>query len=192
MNNTPTLLVAVDDRAAVVKLTGRANFSMSVSFKRLLSELEQRGFDQLDLDLTECVTMDSTFLGVLAGTVLKNSEAANSHAGRERPRLRLLNPNQRVTDLLDNLGVAELFETVRSERATSSAELAPAAEAKPTREEFSRTCLEAHRVLMKINPENAARFKDVADFLAEDLKKLDAQGEKPGRSSGELQNASTS
>jgi hypothetical protein len=46
------------------------------------------------------------------------------------------------------------------------------APASPTQEEVTRNCLEAHRTLMDIHPENVARFKDVAAFLAEDLKKL--------------------
>jgi len=37
---------------------------------------------------------------------------------------------------------------------------------------LTRACLEAHETLMAINPENVARFKDVAMFLAEDLAKL--------------------
>jgi hypothetical protein len=39
--------------------------------------------------------------------------------------------------------------------------------------EISRTCLEAHQTLMRINPDNIAKFKDVAQFLAEDLKKTE-------------------
>ena len=43
----------------------------------------------------------------------------------------------------------------------------------PDREEVQRTCLEAHETLMEINPNNVPRFKDVARFLAEDLKKME-------------------
>ena len=32
--------------------------------------------------------------------------------------------------------------------------------------------LEAHDVLMRINPENVARFKEVGQFMAQELKKL--------------------
>jgi len=34
------------------------------------------------------------------------------------------------------------------------------------------TSLEAHQTLMALNPENVARFKDVTQFLAEDLENL--------------------
>jgi anti-anti-sigma factor len=181
-NKVPTLLVAVTDYAAVVRVNGRANFTTSVSFKQLVTELRQRGFHSFVLDLSECVTMDSTFLGVLAGTALKLAEkdcfAACNGARVEPPHLRLLNPNQRVADLLENLGVSDLFQTVRCEGPLAAEQnLTPAQEAQPSREEVSLACLEAHRVLMEINPANIPRFKDVTQFLAEDLKKLRAQSE---------------
>jgi hypothetical protein len=47
--------------------------------------------------------------------------------------------------------------------------------AEASREEISRTCLEAHLTLMDINPDNVPRFKEVAKFLAEDLEKLQGQ-----------------
>ena len=37
---------------------------------------------------------------------------------------------------------------------------------------MSRTCLDAHQTLMEINPANIPKFKDVAQFLADDLKNL--------------------
>ena len=43
----------------------------------------------------------------------------------------------------------------------------------PSHEQIARTSLEAHQTLMAMNPENVARFKDVAQFLAEDLKNIE-------------------
>jgi hypothetical protein len=43
----------------------------------------------------------------------------------------------------------------------------------PSHEQITRTSLEAHQTLMAMSPENLARFKDVAQFLAEDLKSLE-------------------
>jgi anti-anti-sigma factor len=169
MNNAPSLLVSVHDHAALVKVNGRASFSTSVSFKRLIGELRQLGFDHFILDLSECITMDSTFLGVLAGAALKMTEAPAA-AGQQEP-LRLLNPNQRVVDLLDNLGVSDLFQTLRCDPPREEG-LQPAPEVTPSKEELSRACLEAHRTLMKLNPGNVPRFKDVTQFLAEDIKRL--------------------
>ena len=40
----------------------------------------------------------------------------------------------------------------------------------PSHEEITRTSLEAHQTLMAMSAENVARFKDVTQFLAEDLR----------------------
>jgi anti-anti-sigma factor len=176
-NNAPSLLVAlVDHHAAIVKIKGRANFTTSVTFKRLVTELQERGFESFVLDLSECVTMDSTFLGVLAGAALKLSHSdhavANARGQPGASRVRLFNPNPRVSDLLDNLGVSDLFGTVRCQPRSVEEFQTPSEEAQPSREEISRTCLEAHQLLMDLNPENVSKFKDVTQFLAEDLKKF--------------------
>lgn len=163
------LLVAVAEQAGFIKITGRANFAASVNFKTLVNELRSRGFKSFVLDLRECSTMDSTFLGVLVGLVI---ELNNGTPDGGQGCLELLNPTQRIADLLENLGVAHLFRIVQGQNPVESA-LEPTApgQASPSREEVSKTCLEAHRVLMAVNPENIPKFKDVAQFLAEDLKK---------------------
>lgn len=173
---SPSLLVAVADHAVVVKVTGRANFTTSVTFKRLVNELCQRGYDNLSLDLSDCASMDSTFLGVLAGTALRLS---NSHTGAPKDphqsQLRLFNASPRVAELLDNLGIADLFRMIQCDLPVPGEQnLTAAAEVKPSREELSRACLEAHQLLMSINPQNVAKFKEVTQFLAEDLKRLGA------------------
>ncbi len=56
-------MVAVADRIACVKISGRANFTHSVDLKRIVQELADRGVNRFILDLTDCTLMDSTFLG---------------------------------------------------------------------------------------------------------------------------------
>ena len=154
---------------ACVKIAGRANYVSSPDFKTLLNELTAKGYRRFIIDLSECVLMDSTFLGVLAGFGLKMRPVDSDQQGIE-----LFNANARVAELLENLGVASLFKMMAGalqlpdDLKTSTPE-----PANPTHEEITRTCLEAHQTLMTMNPENAARFKDVAQFLAEDLKTLE-------------------
>jgi anti-sigma B factor antagonist len=165
----PTLLVAVLDGIALIKVVGRANFTLSVHFKTLVNELRERSYSRFALELSECITMDSTFLGVLAGFAIKLTDAPNDgHSFC----LQLLNANQRVVDLLENLGIAHLFNSIQCSTPTAEKFQASApTDDNPSREEVSRTCLEAHQILMKVNPANIPKFKDVAQFLAEDLKK---------------------
>jgi anti-anti-sigma regulatory factor len=162
--------VLVGKNFACVKIRGRANFACSPDFKTLLNELVQKGFARFIIDLGECVLMDSTFLGVLSGFGMKlNCNGAPGGRGIE-----LHNTSPRVGELLDNLGAAHLF-TATTGPLQLPADLTPCTpETKAhTHEEITRTSLEAHQTLMAMNAENVARFKDVAQFLAEDLKSLE-------------------
>ena len=160
--------VFAGERFVCIKISGRANFSSSIDFRTLVQELRQKGCGYFVLDLSECTLMDSTFLGVLAGFGLKNKANDNQPA----VTVELLNPNERITELLESLGVLHLFKLTRkagqASGATETRALTPCC---PTKEEVTRACLEAHETLMQVSPENAAKFKEVAAFLAEDLKK---------------------
>jgi len=164
------LSVLVGKNCACIKICGRANFACSPDFKTLLNELAQKGFRHFVLDLGECVLMDSTFLGVLSGFGMKlNPNGAPAERGIE-----LHNPSTRVGELLENLGAAHLFNTTNGPLQLPPDMTSCVPECKnPTHEEITRTSLEAHQTLMSMNPENVARFKDVAQFLAEDLKSLE-------------------
>lgn len=165
------LLVFVSDHLACVKIAGRANFSSSLDFKTLIQELLDKGVTCFVLDLSECVLMDSTFLGVLAGFGLKmNTPEANGSS------IELLNPNPRISELLENLGVLHLFQVANGAmpEMVKNCEQVPAPAQEPTREQVTRNCLEAHKTLMAIDPANVAKFKEVTQFLAEDLKKIKA------------------
>jgi anti-sigma B factor antagonist len=162
------LMVAIFDSLVCVKVCGRANFTTSVDLKKVVNELAQRGYTRFGIDLADCQTMDSTFLGVLAGIGLKFSP---NSATAENPAVLIYNPSVRVLDLLENLGVAHLFKIV-NDADTKKEHFEPVVEEQASRVEVTRTCLEAHKTLMELNPENVKKFKDVTQFLAEDLKKM--------------------
>src|SRR5271170_7942653 len=107
VNKPPAILtVAVFEKTVCVKIEGRADFTSSLDLKKLIDELWQRGFNHYVFELTDCLTMDSTFLGVLSGIGLKFSNGKSVQVGEP---LELLNPNPRIAETLENLGVADLF-----------------------------------------------------------------------------------
>lgn len=163
--------VSIGDKNAFVQISGRANFTSSVDFKALLDRLLQKGYTCFVLDLTECTLMDSTFLGVLAGFGLKLNSPQPDKVDRT---IQLFNPNARIFELLENLGVLHLFKVIEDET-NAPANACDVKSTNASREEVTRTCLEAHKTLMNIKPENVTRFKDVAAFLAEDLKRMKAE-----------------
>lgn len=112
--------------------------------------------------------MDSTLLGILAGFGLKMSQGTPTR----QCGVELLNPSSRIADLLENLGALHLFKVTHgTSQLPDNLQVQVPESLNPTREQITRTCLEAHQSLMNVNPDNIARFKDVTRFLAEDLKK---------------------
>lgn len=167
------LMVAIYDHTVCIKVNGRADFTSSLDLKKLIGELWGRGFNHFVFELCDCMTMDSTFLGLLSGIGLKFSEGRSVQLGSP---LELLNPNPRIAETLENLGVVDLF-TIRNCVELAAKEFQPLEKAPDnTQLELTKTCLEAHQTLMAIKPENQQKFKDVTQFLAEDLKRLEAGG----------------
>jgi anti-anti-sigma regulatory factor len=165
------MLIYKGKEFACIKIIGRATFASSVDLKTLISEMHQKGFVWFVLELSECTLMDSTFLGVLAGFGLK---MAGSKPGAAAPMIELMNPNARITGLLESLGVLHLFKIKQGTPTCVSLECEGVAHSptEPSREEVTRACLEAHETLMELNPANVAKFKDVARFMAEDLQRM--------------------
>ena len=162
--------LAIVDHTAFIRVPGRANFTSSIDFKTAVNALRQRGIEHLIVDLSQCVTMDSTFLGVLAGMAIGLIEEKGS---KPEVDLKLLNPNQRVADLLENLGVVHLFTVVQDPNCCPDCFTVAKADGDgPSKLEISKNCLEAHTTLMEVNPANVPKFKEVTQFLAEDLRRI--------------------
>ena len=171
--NTPTATISVcaTPESACLRITGRATFQCSPDFRKAITDLAQAGRRAFSLDLEKCLSMDSTFLGVMIG--LRN--------GRLIPNTPVtfgfIKPPQRILDVLSSLGVASLFHTEPGDGWSQGtfAPLSPPPEAKPqaNKVEMSRMCLEAHETLMAANPANVPKFKDVTNLMKEELKKLE-------------------
>jgi len=166
MNNgsETTLSVCVRDHTACVRVAGRANFTSSVDFKRLVQQLQDDGCSEIVLDLRECRLMDSTFLGVLAGIGTRCDETRTQG---KRCLVELYQPSERVAELLDNLGVLHLFTVVHEAPAFGGFE--EVKEGHTTKVELNRTCYEAHQTLMNTTPDNERRFRDATEFFKKNL-----------------------
>lgn len=163
------ILVIHEGKDACIKLVGKANCNASPDFKLLFEDLWKKGCTHVILDLSECRFMDSTFLGILAWSGLR---ASTPQPDKIQRTLELYNPPDNITELIENLGVLSLFRVTRGQGDPAGEGDAREVSPSPTAEACKRTSLEAHKLLIQINPANAAKFKDVVAFLAEDLKKF--------------------
>ncbi|NGO39452.1 STAS domain-containing protein [Limisphaera ngatamarikiensis] len=172
------VMVMVNGREVWLRITGHANFAAAPDFKAVVQGLLQKGYRRFKVDMSDCILLDSTFLGLLCRLGIQLHQSGDPQAGVD-----LINPTPRVAQLIESLGVTEYLHIVQEPRT-----LPAGGETTETtlggggadRVELARTSLEAHQTLMSINPANEARFKDVARFLQEDLQKLEEA--KPGNS----------
>lgn len=159
-----SILVGTAQRTVWVRVEGKGSFLNSTGLKEFAKEMVNRGFREFTVDLKNCPVMDSTFMGTLAGVALRLRELGQGN-------LRVVNLNERNQDLLANLGLDQLFIMGVTVSEPPSAEPAqqPLSAAASNKEDQARTMLEAHEAVVEANPENAAKFKDVLEYLKQDL-----------------------
>src|ERR1017187_1365409 len=163
------ILVARNADLGFVKVVGRGSFQNSGCLKAFYQQLLKEGVYSFVVDLDACTYLDSTFLGILLGLGLKLKEAGNG-------LLHIVNANLRNLELLRNLGLDRLIH-IEGSVENGSAQRNGVEEGNmeeitcpvPTRAEAAPTILEAHENLMEFDPRNVPKFKDVVEFLREDL-----------------------
>jgi len=127
-----------------------------------------RGHREFVFDLEECVMMDSTFMGTMAGMALRLKELGQG-------RVHVIHCGARSRDLLSGLGLDQIFDIqADGEEAPecealskTNGEIADKSDA--AKREQAGTMLEAHEALCEAEPNNRTRFKDVLDYLKQDL-----------------------
>src|ERR1044072_7396624 len=110
--------------------------------------------------------MDSTFMESMASVALRLKELGQGD-------LHIVHCKDRSQDLLSGLGLDQIFDIhANGARAPEYEALEQPTESRPTevkKKEQTETMLEAHEALCEAAPENLFRFKDVLDFLRQDL-----------------------
>ncbi len=150
-----------------MRVEGRGSFLNSGNLKEFAQEMVNRGYREFVIDLENCAMMDSTFMGTMAGVALRLKELGQGH-------LYVVHCGHRSHDLLSGLGLDQIF-SIHSNGST-----APQCEslghppekgsAEVAKKEQAQTMLEAHEALCQAAPENFLRFKDVLDYLKQDLR----------------------
>jgi anti-anti-sigma regulatory factor len=149
-----------------VKVEGKGSFLNSGNLKEFAREMLDRGYREFVVDLADCAMMDSTFMGTMASVALRLKELGHGH-------LHIIHCGNRSQELLSGLGLDQIFDIHgNGERAPECESLdgstrGPSPQAQ--KKEQAETMLEAHEALCEAAPENLFRFKDVLDFLRQDL-----------------------
>jgi anti-anti-sigma factor len=171
----PVFLVDAYSDPVVVRIEGRACFSNSASLQTFLSQMAAQGKNRIVMDFRNCSSMDSTFLGVLAG------EALELHRRSPPGTLVLCRVGRRNLELLRNLGLHRLLMIDGSEAAPAAAGADTPLGDEASRDELAcaRLVLEAHESLIAADPSNRGKFQDLLAFLRNRLEQ--AQSTPPAR-----------
>ena len=155
------ILVSCVDRIVWIRVEGNGSSSDSTALKEFAREIIHRGAREFIVDLRNCPVMDSTFMGTLAGISLRLRELGQG-------RLYVVNLNERNAESLRSLGLDQLFNV----RVSAMEEDGQALQIPPKKGRTARaqTMLEAHEALIKAVPENLPKFKDVIEYLTEELR----------------------
>ena len=107
-------------------------------------------------------------MGTMAGMALRLKELGQG-------RVHVIHCGERSRELLSGLGLDQIFD-IQSQRrdapeceALTKAKRRPAEGSTDAKREQAGTMLEAHEALCQAAPKNLTRFKDVLEYLKQDL-----------------------
>jgi anti-anti-sigma factor len=164
VTTSTSIKVGVAQEAVWIRVEGKGSFQISTALKEFAKEMLSRGHTHFVVDLKECAVMDSTFMGTLAGIASK----IRMSGGGE---LLVVNLNERNHSLLCNLGLdmllkVEALREVPSDLLVNPCPLVQSASDKLTE---AKTMLEAHEAVVEASPATVDKFKDLLDFLRQDI-----------------------
>jgi anti-sigma B factor antagonist len=156
----PVYLIDAYSDPVAVRIEGRASFLNSACLRDFMSQMIKTGKTRFVVDFLRCTSMDSTFLGVLAGMAL---------ALRKLPQkgsLVLTRMSQRNLELVHNLGLHKLV-TVDGAQGGSATDACdtPLTSSERGELENARLVLEAHENLVTADETNRGKFQDVLVFM---------------------------
>ena len=144
----------------VVRIEGRACFQNSASLRDFVGEMLRQGKQRFVVDFQHCTTMDSTFLGVLAGVALELRKTTPPGS------IVLARVGARNLELIRNLGLHRLLTVDASESEMKFGKCDTALTVADRGElDRARHVLESHEHLVAADEGNRVKFQDVLAFL---------------------------
>lgn len=158
--NTNFLEVAIAGDTAYLRLHGRITFEHAPAILSFISHARDQGVKGFLIDMSACVTLDSTVIGIITSQTLRQKN--------EGRRIILFNLSEHVREILTTLGLEKVLE-IADRKSCPTLPFERAEDQKTSKIEISRIMLDAHETLSEINQENAVEFKNVVTYLRQKL-----------------------
>lgn len=180
-----SLLVAIVPPQAFVRVRGRGSFQVSPALKKFTVSAMRQGCRTFVLDMEECEGMDSTFMGVLAGTALRLRKDLCPG------EIVMINLDSKNISLLETLGLSKVLQMVKTPLSDDQRRRIGLPQGDQgamqrletgdhDRDTAARTMLKAHQDLIRADPENQPRFENVLTYLQEELLRKGADSSTDG------------
>ena len=155
--------VAIGKRAVYVRVFGLASMTNCLCVRDFIEKMLVSGHRFVVVDLAECTGMDSTFMGVLAGT-------ATSTRDKKTVGVAVVNAGKSLQKLLKSVGIAELVFVDPEPFETPEIEFLRLAE-RGGEEERIALIRSAHQHLLKASERNAELFRPLLKALEAEMVK---------------------
>ncbi|MGB0743817.1 MAG: STAS domain-containing protein [Opitutales bacterium] len=162
-----TFLVSAYSDPIAVRINGKANYLNCNSFRDFIDQMLAEGRQRFAVDFERCQGMDSTFLGILAGTALELKKQTPPG------ELTLYKLSERNYELITNLGLHNLLTIAKNTpdethkrdfQRLSNQEVSDA-----------KNVLKAHEDLAEADEQNVKKFQDVISFLKNQVEQDEAK-----------------
>jgi anti-anti-sigma regulatory factor len=149
MDENCRIWVGTRGHAVIIAIEGRATHAQASTLRQYLSEAMGCGHDSIKVDLSHCVSLDSTVIGVLGSAAkhLRDLEAGGAV---------FFNAHHNTVAMLEELGVDRLIQFVDTLGPTALSDAALPenrvllSEHSATSVEWAKTVLEAHEYLTHV------------------------------------------
>ena len=156
----PVYLIDTYSDPVIVRIDGRASFQNSSCLHDFFVEMNRQGKSRFIVDFEHCTSMDSTFLGVLAGAGLQLRKTTPPG------RMIFSRVGERNLELIRNLGLHRLVTVDAGNFPMNFGQVTtPLRDCERSEIENARLVLEAHENLVATDESNRGKFQDVLSFL---------------------------
>ena len=160
MAKNAAYLVDPDSSPVAIKIVGRASFMNVAPLKGFLKGSIGSGVVKFVVDFSECDGMDSTVLGILAGTALQ--------LRRKKPAgsIVLCRLDARNLSSIKSLGLHRIATLDQGQQCMNLGAVQESLDGSKLDElENARMCLEAHENLVEADEGNRSKFQNVIDLM---------------------------
>ncbi|MGB3609229.1 MAG: STAS domain-containing protein [Cellvibrio sp.] len=152
------ILVADHEGVYVIKMIGDVRLTLCISFDQFIDSMfNAENFSAVLFDLSEAEAIDSTTLGLMAKISLQGQE-------RHKVIPVILSTNASINRVLQTMGFHDIF-TIVDELQTPVSPSRELTSDVNDEHQVKEKVLEAHKILMGLNRENRATFRNLVKML---------------------------